>query len=612
MTHLEHSVHGEMLDGDHCSLLQSPGRQAEASLSVSHQGLTGMRAHLLQIAAAGKDQPLSDGTKDILNMFLQHAKKLDEEMMITHGSDRDMLGDFASHPTCTASDATIVANYHSSASSSEELHSDCRAAEVVLKASMDANCSPFKSHGDAMNAMQSECPWNVPMVISDSVPFGVEVVGKFSEESVKKIQQLLADMSTANTLREQCEGSFTPYKNKVTDCKQKQLNFEIASCQWHSQASTTCSTLDTCHSVEKLNLAKACERVANNVKARKAQQIAMTQIECMVTELLSASADLSNCDDTDTDPDDKGSKWDITCPEAAADHECDRPLTSAPGTAEWADKFYKQQPWISEATNEVGKETSVANEIQQCVLTAAPAGCSLIKANAWCTSSADTRLLDTDSWQQCAEIVLQNGGVRFVYGGGFAHGYTNQRCYIEHTTSDECTEGWVHDETWDFYSCAEPAPLCAPEIFSELDGVLKDGWSDDTWGTWTPRHKEIHTSNPQIIDKMMHGPWDESLRTIERAWAVTGTQCTVAWTSYGLDSRDNEADRVFVNGVEIWQQKIKSQVGKLFDQTWTGDCDSDGDGKITVKWTSDIDQGLHDEGWGFNNVVITQDCSTGP
>jgi len=76
-----------------------------------------------------------------------------------------------------------------------------------------------------------------------------------------------------------------------------------------------------------------------------------------------------------------------------------------------------------------------------------PAGCELIKSNVECRSS-DTRLPDTASSHQCAESVMQNGGVRFIFGKG----RQDHRCYIESTTSDECTEGFVWS-SYDFYSC---------------------------------------------------------------------------------------------------------------------------------------------------------------
>eukprot|EP00937_MAST-01D_sp_MAST-1D-sp2_P000414 g414.t1 len=100
----------------------------------------------------------------------------------------------------------------------------------------------------------------------------------------------------------------------------------------------------------------------------------------------------------------------------------------------------------------------------------------------------------------------------------------------------------------------------------------------------------------------MHGPWGSELHSVERTFALRpcATTCAVSWTSYGMHTRDNEVDRAYVNGNEVWR---RSMLGSAkYDGVWAGGCS----GTITVKWTSDTNQHVNDESWGFGNVKIVE------
>jgi len=160
----------------------------------------------------------------------------------------------------------------------------------------------------------------------------------------------------------------------------------------------------------------------------------------------------------------------------------------------------------------------------------------------------------------------------------------------------DCSDGgaWVIRAAPSFTTTTT---LCNGVLYDERgDGAIGEGWSNTDVGAGTNEHTDI---------AKMHGPWGNELKEVTRTWDVLGgNKCTVSWTSYGMHSRDSEWDRLFINGDKVWEKQMRG--GTEENPSWTGDCDKNGDGKLTLKYTSAIDEHKNNEKWGFNNVKIEQ------
>ena len=80
-----------------------------------------------------------------------------------------------------------------------------------------------------------------------------------------------------------------------------------------------------------------------------------------------------------------------------------------------------------------------------------PSLCVKIAAGLECKSD-DTNIGRFMKPRQCAAAAVKQGGVFFIFGTGSRQG----NCYIEHTSSATCPEGWEVDK-YDFYSCEATA-----------------------------------------------------------------------------------------------------------------------------------------------------------
>ena len=160
-------------------------------------------------------------------------------------------------------------------------------------------------------------------------------------------------------------------------------------------------------------------------------------------------------------------------------------------------------------------------------------------------------------------------------------------------------------------------------IIDELDdgGATATGWN-----------------NGDITDAgsagLVHGPWGNDFRDAQATFQIPAgvTRCRVSWRSWSIDSRDNEWDRVYLQGTLMWQRQVHYNCRDLSDgQTngngWTNCC-RNGDfpqhwgnnndicyqdqvheidcssGSVTARFTSDIDQGRGDESWAFSRFRI--------
>jgi len=83
-----------------------------------------------------------------------------------------------------------------------------------------------------------------------------------------------------------------------------------------------------------------------------------------------------------------------------------------------------------------------------------------VKSNVEC-KSGDTKVGKFSNLEQCATAVSEKGGEFFIYGTGSKAGH----CYVEHTKSHTCSEGWENDK-YDFYKMS-----AAPNVVKVKSGV---------------------------------------------------------------------------------------------------------------------------------------------
>lgn len=97
-------------------------------------------------------------------------------------------------------------------------------------------------------------------------------------------------------------------------------------------------------------------------------------------------------------------------------------------------------------------------------------------------------------------------------------------------------------------------------------------------------------------------------------------RCEITWTSWSIDSRDGETDRLLVNGDVVWEKAAHYTCDGWehgpadFVQHWGGDEDicmveervgvqCTGE-ELHLIFTSEIDQGEQDEAWAFSDVHV--------
>eukprot|EP01050_Picozoa_sp_SAG11_P011710 SAG11_NODE_1258_length_5362_cov_16.457534_4_plen_304_part_00 len=124
----------------------------------------------------------------------------------------------------------------------------------------------------------------------------------------------------------------------------------------------------------------------------------------------------------------------------------------------------------------------------------------------------------------------------------------------------------------------------------------------------------------------MHGPWGNDCTDVHLSIIIPSdiTSCQVSWTSWVIDSRDDEVDRVLIDDVEVWSAAAQcwgsagdgwelgpedfsnAYGGQAADQVCLAenvvvvDCST----IMTIDFLSGIDQGEDDESWAFSNVQV--------
>ena len=138
-------------------------------------------------------------------------------------------------------------------------------------------------------------------------------------------------------------------------------------------------------------------------------------------------------------------------------------------------------------------------------------------------------------------------------------------------------------------------------------------------------------TNEEVTDVgsagMVHGPWgnDATDVSLEVTIPEEVTKCEVSWRSWAIDSRDNEVDRLLIDGVEVWSAAARCWGGAHpegwelgpadFPNPYGGEsqdqvCFSantvevDCSGTMVLNFVSGIDQAESDESWAFSDVTV--------
>ena len=139
-------------------------------------------------------------------------------------------------------------------------------------------------------------------------------------------------------------------------------------------------------------------------------------------------------------------------------------------------------------------------------------------------------------------------------------------------------------------------------------------------------------TNTEVTDVgsagVVHGPWgnDATDVTLEVTIPEGITDCEVSWRSWAIDSRDNEVDRVLIDGAEVWSAAARCwgsdvaegwELGPMdFPNPFGGESQNNEVcfAEITVEvkckdvmvlnFVSGIDQAEADESWAFSDVTV--------
>ena len=187
--------------------------------------------------------------------------------------------------------------------------------------------------------------------------------------------------------------------------------------------------------------------------------------------------------------------------------------------------------------------------------------------------------------------------------------------FVHMTSSHSCGRG-----CWTWWK--EPTLMCAAE-------------SDVTITTNTGNNDLVSRINNYVGLAPIHGPWGNDLRDVSMIFPlpIGATECMYSWRQWYVDSRDNERDWVTIDETEVWTEHVNMHNDARCRAGWTVDpsgsfphpwngangpaCYKDFtfrkecSGSTEIRWRTDIDQGLGDEGWAFSNVVVTGRFPTG-
>lgn len=203
-------------------------------------------------------------------------------------------------------------------------------------------------------------------------------------------------------------------------------------------------------------------------------------------------------------------------------------------------------------------------------------------------------------------------------------------CFMEHVVDVECS-GLLNIQ---FLSAIDQAEADESWAFSDLQIIGSNGETvllDETLSSGVAGCNPDGWSNAECSDVgsagHVHGPWGNDVRdvSIDIALPADTEFCEISWRQWAIDSRDNEVDRVNVDGEEVWSMAINRpdagcdrmgwEEGPAdFPAPWGGPggacfdlievqtvCSGE---TVNINFLSGIDQAESDEAWAFSDVRV--------
>lgn len=128
-----------------------------------------------------------------------------------------------------------------------------------------------------------------------------------------------------------------------------------------------------------------------------------------------------------------------------------------------------------------------------------------------------------------------------------------------------------------------------------------------------------------VVGAATSGPWGNDCTDVSIQINIPAdiTSCEVSWTSWAIDSRDDELDSVQIDGVEVWSATARCHGGgdgwelgpADFPNPYQGQQASEVclaenvvvvacSGVMTIQFLSGIDEAEANEAWAFSNVQV--------
>eukprot|EP01052_Picozoa_sp_SAG31_P026691 SAG31_NODE_2438_length_5695_cov_2.851501_2_plen_1345_part_00 len=209
----------------------------------------------------------------------------------------------------------------------------------------------------------------------------------------------------------------------------------------------------------------------------------------------------------------------------------------------------------------------------------------------------------------CREIRCGGGAGRCTeVGTRTQHCAYPSEQYVARCCADSAVEGFDH--------------ICTgivDSIYSEV-GAVGDGWS-------VTEATEAMPDRPGTAGKV-HGPFGNDVTEVTMDVSIprgvhgeTDRLCEITWTSWSIDSRDGETDRLLVNGDVVWE-KVAHHSCDGWEHGPSDFVQHYGDGEdicmvmesvevqcpageeLHLQFTSEIDESEDNEAWAFSDVHV--------
>lgn len=320
--------------------------------------LKAMEPVLLQAAKGGK---LNNVTKEAINAILNLTADIETEINATHDNDKAELVTAKAAVTGCNNDANVVTkivSFSTEVPKLEKAHSALRTTELGAKQGTLSSCEIYKADSLKVPEIPTTCHGQSPLTFPTDYPLKSGIKGGWFDSTGCNMASHVDALVTAKKSLLTCTDKRDSYATAIGNSKAAQLAFEVAACQWHTESYTICKTLDSCYARTAGALANTCDRVANNVAARKKHLAAVEKFECLGKSLLDGTS-IDKCADLTV----ADTHLDIACP--SVDKKWCGTIP-APGSQEFTQLHYTNASWISEATNDLSTQTSILDSVQQC------------------------------------------------------------------------------------------------------------------------------------------------------------------------------------------------------------------------------------------------------